>query len=78
ALAGRHAAAAVSATEGLRLARDLGQPTSICRCESVLAWLAAVLGEEDSCRTLAEDVVRLADVHGLATIAVSATWALGL
>ena len=78
AVAGRHGAALVSATEGLQLARDLGQPTSICRCESVLAWLAAVRGEEDSCRDLAEDVVRLAETHGLATIAVSATWALGL
>jgi DNA-binding CsgD family transcriptional regulator/tetratricopeptide (TPR) repeat protein len=78
AVAGRHGAAIVSATEGLRLARDLGQPASICRCESVMAWLAAVRGEEDSCRELAEDVVRLAETHRLATIAVSATWALGL
>ena len=78
AVAGRHGAAIVNATEGLRLARDLGHPTSICRCESVLAWLAAVRGEEDRCRQLAEDVVRLADRHQLATIAVSATWALGL
>jgi DNA-binding CsgD family transcriptional regulator len=78
AVAGRHAAAIVSATEGLRLARDLAQPASICRCESVLAWLAAVRGEEDRCRQLAEDVIRLADSHQLATIAVSATWALGL
>jgi len=78
AVAGRHGAAIVNATEGLRLARDLGQPASICRCESVMAWLAAVRGDEDSCRELAEDVVRLADTHRLATIAVSATWALGL
>jgi DNA-binding CsgD family transcriptional regulator len=77
-VAGRHGAAMVSATEGLRLARDLDQPASICRCESVMAWLAAVRGDEDSCRALAEDVVRLADTHRLATIAVSATWALGL
>jgi DNA-binding CsgD family transcriptional regulator len=78
AVAGRHAAAIVSATEGLRLAHDLGQPTSICRCESVLAWLAALSGDEDRCRQLAEDVIRLADTHQLPTIAVSATWALGL
>jgi ATP/maltotriose-dependent transcriptional regulator MalT len=78
AVAGRHTAALVSATEALRLARDLDQPTLVCRCESILAWLAAVRGDEDQCRELAHDTVRLAETHHLATIAVSATWALGL
>jgi DNA-binding CsgD family transcriptional regulator len=78
AVAGRHAAALANATEGLRLARDLGQPVSICRCESVLAWLAAVRGEEDRCHELAHDTLELAETHQLPTIAVSATWALGL
>jgi DNA-binding CsgD family transcriptional regulator len=78
AVAGRHAAALANATEGLRLARDVGQPASICRCESVLAWLAAVRGEEDRCHELAHDTLRLAETHQLPTIAVSATWALGL
>jgi DNA-binding CsgD family transcriptional regulator len=68
----------VNATEGLRLARDLGQPTWICSCESTLAWLAAIRGEEDRCRELAADAVRLAETHHLPTIAVTATWALGL
>jgi DNA-binding CsgD family transcriptional regulator len=78
AVAGRHAAAVANATEGLRLARDLGQPASICRCESVLAWLAAVRGDEDWCHELAHDTIKLAETHHLPTIAVSATWALGL
>jgi DNA-binding CsgD family transcriptional regulator len=78
AVAGRHAAATVNASEGLRLARDLGQPTWICSCEAALAWLAAVRGEEDRCRELADDAIRLAETHQLPTIAVSATWALGL
>jgi DNA-binding CsgD family transcriptional regulator len=78
AVAGRHASALANATEGLRLARDLGQPASICRCESVLAWLAAVRGEEDRCHELAHDTLQLAETHQLPTIAVSATWALGL
>jgi DNA-binding CsgD family transcriptional regulator len=78
AVAGRHAAALSNATEGLRLARDLGQPASICRCESVLAWLASVRGEEDRCHELARDTIELAETHRLPTIAVSATWALGL
>lgn len=78
AIAGRHTAALVSAAEGLQLARDLDQPTSVCRCESILAWLAAIRGDEDQCRELAHDTVRLAETHQLATLAVSATWALGL
>jgi DNA-binding CsgD family transcriptional regulator len=78
AVAGRHAAALANATEGLQLARDLGQPASICRCESILAWLAAVRGEEDRCHELAHDTIKLAETHQLPTIAVSATWALGL
>lgn len=78
AVAGRHAAALANATEGLRLARDLGQPVAICRCESVLAWLAAVRGEEDRCHELAHDTIELAEIHQLPTVAVSATWALGL
>jgi DNA-binding CsgD family transcriptional regulator len=78
AVAGRHSAAVVSGTEGLRLAQDLGQPTAICSCESILAWLAAVRGEEDHCRKLAADAIRLSETHQLAAIAVIATWALGL
>jgi DNA-binding CsgD family transcriptional regulator len=78
AVAGRHAAALANATEGLRLARDLGQSASICRCESVLAWLAAVRGEEDRSDEFAHDTIKLAETHHLPTIAVSATWALGL
>jgi DNA-binding CsgD family transcriptional regulator len=43
-----------------------------------LAWLAAVRGDEDACHELAHDTIELAERHRLPTIAVSATWALGL
>jgi tetratricopeptide (TPR) repeat protein len=78
AVAGRHSAAVVNATEALRLASDLRQPMAVCSCESVLAWLAAVRGDEDRCRELADHAVELADTHQYAGIAVFATWALGL
>jgi DNA-binding CsgD family transcriptional regulator len=39
---------------------------------------AAVRGEEERCRQLADDAVRLAETHHLGAIAVFATWALGL
>jgi DNA-binding CsgD family transcriptional regulator len=77
-LAGRHSAAAVNATEGLRLASDLGQPIAVCGCESVLAWLAAVRGDQDRCRKLADHAVELSERHELAAIAAVAIWALGL
>jgi DNA-binding CsgD family transcriptional regulator len=78
ALAGRHAAAVASATEGLRLAQDLDLPMAVCACTASLAWVAAVRGEEERCRQLADDAVRLAQTHHLPAIAVFATWALGL
>lgn len=78
ALAGRLSAAAVNATEGLRLAADLRQPMAVCSCESVLAWLAAVRGDEERCRELANHAVELSETHHLAAIAVVAIWALGL
>jgi DNA-binding CsgD family transcriptional regulator len=78
AVAGRHAAAVVSATEGLRLARDLDLPMAVCGCQASLAWVAAVRGEGERCRQLADEAVRLAETHHLGAIAVFATWALGL
>jgi DNA-binding CsgD family transcriptional regulator len=78
ALAGRHAAAVINATEALQLARDIGQNPAICGCESVLAWVAAVRGDEDRCRELAADAIELADTHQIGSTMVLATWALGL
>jgi DNA-binding CsgD family transcriptional regulator len=78
ALVGRHSAAVVSATEGLRLAQDLDLPMAVCGCKASLAWVAAVRGEEERCRQLAADAVRLAEAQHLPAIAVMATWALGL
>ena len=78
ATAGRHSAAVVSGTEGLRLAKDLDLPMAICGSDASLAWVAAVRGEEERCRQLATEAVELAETHHLAGIAVIATWALGL
>lgn len=78
AFAGQHSAALASGTEAWRLARDLDQPTAVCTCESILAWLAAVRGDEDRCRDLAAGAIRLAERYQLPAVAVIATWALGL
>lgn len=78
ALAGRHSAAVVNATEAVELARHLGQHVAICNSMAVLAWVAAVRGEEARCQELATEAVELAEEHDLASLAVFATWALGL
>jgi len=77
-LAGRIAAATANATEALMLARDLGQANTACSGESVLALLAAVRGDVDECRQLADSAVRLSEAHELHAIGVVANWARGV
>ncbi|GAA2138111.1 LuxR family transcriptional regulator [Kitasatospora kazusensis] len=50
---GRHRDAEVTATEGLALARDTGQRQWSSQLRSVLAYLAALAGDADSCAGLA-------------------------
>jgi DNA-binding CsgD family transcriptional regulator len=78
AFAGRHSAAVASATEGRRLAYDLGQDLAVCGCEAALAWLAAVRGDEAGCKTFADHAIELSHTHQLAAVGVTAAWALGL
>jgi DNA-binding CsgD family transcriptional regulator/tetratricopeptide (TPR) repeat protein len=76
--AGRYAAATASASEGLRLARETGQESSVCRNLSTLALLAAMQGREDACRSCAAEALEHAVPRGLRLQAASATWALAL
>ncbi len=55
--AGRYTAATASASEGLRLARETGQESSVCRNLSTLALLAAMQGREDACRSYAAEAL---------------------
>jgi DNA-binding CsgD family transcriptional regulator len=73
----RFRAAAVSATEGLRLAHDTDQPVHIAGLNAVLALLAAVSGDEPLCRDLATQA--LDQFAGeIADVSAMAEWALGL
>jgi DNA-binding CsgD family transcriptional regulator len=74
--AGRYDAATASATEGLRLARDTGNDTSPCRHLCTLAHLAALRGDEDTCRALAAEALERAAARGLGLIATLAGYAL--
>src|SRR5215211_7380012 len=64
-VAGRLDAAAATAGEGLRLARDTGNDTSACRHLCTLAHLAAIRGDEDACRSNAAEALDRAAARGL-------------
>lgn len=70
---GRYAEARETATEAIRIARDGGQPQWTSQFAAVLAYLAAVAGDEEECRRRAEEA--MADVVGGA-MSPGAPWAL--
>jgi hypothetical protein len=63
--AGRYAAATASASEGLRLARETGQESSVCRNLATLAMVAALQGGEEACRSHATEALARAVPRGL-------------
>jgi DNA-binding CsgD family transcriptional regulator len=75
---GRLRDAADSAAEGLRLAEDTGQWARLWHLRGILSWLAAVAGDADRCRGLAEDSVGPAVKHGVTVAAAWGNWALAL
>ncbi|NUW35811.1 AAA family ATPase [Nonomuraea sp. SMC257] len=75
---GRFRDAVTTATEGRRLAGDIGQTHRIAHFESVMAMVAAVEGREQDCRELAERTIAHVSTHPVATIVGWAEWALGL
>jgi DNA-binding NarL/FixJ family response regulator len=76
--AGRYAAATASASEGLRLATETGQESSVCRNLATLAMVTALQGGEQACRSHADEALARAVPRGLRLQAASATWALAL
>jgi DNA-binding CsgD family transcriptional regulator len=77
-VSGRHDAAAASATEGLRLARETGNDTSACRHLATLAHLAALRGDEAACRAAAAEALERAAARGLGLPATLAENAIAL
>jgi DNA-binding CsgD family transcriptional regulator len=75
---GRHRHAIATATEGLRLVEDTGQARELGFQGLVLAPIAAMQGEEDRCRAVAEDTIAAATQRGLAAAAAWSQHALGL
>ncbi|MET9246567.1 AAA family ATPase [Nonomuraea sp. NPDC003709] len=75
-LRGRFMDADAGVTEALSLATDLGQDLQVVVLNAIAAWLAAVGGDEISCRSLAAGVLEHRTRHP--TDAALASWALGL
>jgi len=74
----RFRAATETATEGLRLAQDTGQPVREAGLSSMLAALAAIAGDEPRCRELAASALRQFAAEEVANVSTMAEWALGL
>ncbi|TDD13590.1 ATP-binding protein [Nonomuraea diastatica] len=68
---------AAHAQEGLRAARDVGQPVLEADLLALLALLCAGRGQEDECREHAERALALAVTQGNRSAAATAQWALG-
>ncbi|MFI7226449.1 LuxR C-terminal-related transcriptional regulator [Nonomuraea angiospora] len=77
-LGGRHLDALTNATEGYDLGRDLGQLHRLAHLGGLLAWLAAISGDHERCRMLAEAAIRYGNDHGVVPAGALGTWALGL
>jgi DNA-binding CsgD family transcriptional regulator len=75
---GRVAAASVHSAEGLQLAMETGMTNAACFHRAILAWVAAVRGDEEACRSLAELASATALEHGLGPQSSIAQWAVGL
>ena len=74
----RFRAATETATEGLRLAEDTGQPVRVAGLYSMLALLAAIAGDEPRCAELASSALRRFAAEEVANVSTMAEWALAL
>ncbi|MEV0344808.1 LuxR family transcriptional regulator [Nonomuraea sp. NPDC050680] len=77
-LSGRSAEALRLATEGLKLAGDLGQTHRVGHLSGLVALIAALNGDEKRCRAYAESSLDYCADHDAPASAALATWALGL
>jgi DNA-binding CsgD family transcriptional regulator len=75
---GRVAAASIHSAEGLQLAMESGLTNAACFHRAILAWVAAVRGDEETCTSLAEQASATALEHGLGPQSSIAHWAVGL
>src|SRR5262245_40981223 len=70
--------AEIAAGEGMRFARELGAVNVAARCQGILAFIAALRGEDDRARRDAGEALELAAAHGLPLVGASATYTLAM
>ena len=75
---GRVAAASIHSEEGLQLAVETGLTNSACFHRAILAWVAAVRGDQQTCTSLAEQASATAVERRLGPHNSIAHWAVGL
>ncbi|MEV6070354.1 LuxR C-terminal-related transcriptional regulator [Nocardia sp. NPDC052001] len=75
---GRLREAELMATATARIAADIGQPSRVAGAESVLAMIAAIQGDADRCRELADRNLRNAPGDHNAVDVTHCEWALAL
>ncbi|MFI6786689.1 ATP-binding protein [Nonomuraea sp. NPDC050383] len=75
---GRFRDAQASAAEAVRIAEDTGQHHRVDHLQGVLAWLAAVSGDDLTCEQLTRRVRAHATDHGNVSSLAWAVWAEGL
>ena len=73
---GRWASASANMSEGLRIAREIGQHDLVAYHLVQLALIAAHRGDEDECRSLAGESLQLSSARRFALATESAHWAL--
>jgi DNA-binding CsgD family transcriptional regulator len=73
---GRWASASANLSEGLRLAREIGQHDLVAYQLVLLALIAAHRGDEDECRSLAGEGLELSSARRFVLATQSAHWAL--
>ncbi|MFC4061835.1 ATP-binding protein [Planomonospora corallina] len=74
---GRHRDAIQSASEALRIAGDIGQPSHAAHAGALLAYVAAVRGDEPGTRPAERNLQRF-PAHANALVAAWSEWALAL
>ena len=73
---GRWASASANLSEGLRIAREIGQHDLVAYHLVLLALIAAHRGDEDECRSLAGESLELSSARRFVLATESAHWAL--
>ncbi|WP_102918349.1 helix-turn-helix transcriptional regulator [Streptomyces eurocidicus] len=74
---GRWADATANATETLRLAEEIGADHAASQCRNILAWLAAMRGDEAAVTELSERALELSVPRGIRSLTAAAYWSRG-